>query len=428
MRNNLTTEESVEIKFNNRQLIPFLTALALFLGLFMGGLLMYVFNLVSSKEQPSNQDYSNVLEGSSYYDAEYIQSIVDILNSKYLGDVENITSDDITYGMIQGLIDSLDDKYTNFFNPEQAKEYFEQATGDFEGIGVSLSFNGAYTYVESVLKDHPAEAAGILPGDIILTVDGENVEDTLPALVASRIRGEQGTEVVLGIYRVSEKASEQTEELEVKITRSAIEIDNVSWKKQNDNTVIIEIVQFSDASAQDFNNSWDKVVAEIEEQMPNLENVIVDLRGNPGGYVYSVRYVLEDFLEEGQILMKERSKSKSEIEYTDKRDGAFEDEKLVVLVNEGSASASEIFASAVQDHDRGEVVGERTVGKGVEQEMIQLPDGSLLLLVFQEWLTPNGNRITEESPIIPDYEVEYILENFKTETDPQLDKALELID
>ncbi len=420
--------DSVEIRFNNRQLIPFLTALALFLGLFMGGFLMYIFVIITDDNTPRNSSNNlPTLRSSSYYDQDFIESVVDILNERYLGETDEITSDDVTYGMVKGLIESLNDQYTNYFTPEEAEQYFEQAAGDFEGVGISLSFNGLYTYVETVLKGQPAEAAGIQPGDLILSVDGEDVEDKLPAFVASRIRGEKGTEVVLGIYRAAENASQQEEEIEITITRDRIEVDNVSWEKHDDNTAIIDIVQFSDASAQDFNRSWDKVKSEIEAQMPGLENIIVDLRGNPGGYVFSVRYVLEDFLEEGQIIMKERTKSLREDVYTDERDGPFEDERIIVLVNEGSASASEIFAGAIQDHERGVVVGERTVGKGVEQEMITLPDGSLLLLVFQEWLTPDGRVVRPDEPIIPDHEVEYTLDNFKNNTDPQLDKALELI-
>jgi carboxyl-terminal processing protease len=125
--------------------------------------------------------------------------------------------------------------------------------------------------------------------------------------------------------------------------------------------------------------------------------------------------------------MKERTKNKKETEYEDERNGEFEDVDLAVLVNEGSASASEILAAAVQENERGEVVGKKTVGKGVEQELINLPDGSMIIMVFQEWLTPNGRRINEDSPITPDHEVDYSIEDFKAGQDKQLDKALELI-
>lgn len=425
------TKQTQEIKFNNRQLIPFLTALALFIGMFMGGVIMYAINgatgSFNTPSSSSNNYSSSSNSDSDLYDAAYIQDIVKIINNKYLGDVETLNEEDVTYGMVKGIVNSLNDQYTNFLTPEEAEMYMSSSTGDFEGIGVTLSFNGAYTYVESVIKDHPAESAGVLPGDVILTVDGEDVADTLPGLVAQRIRGEKGTDVTLGIYRLSDKASEQQESLDITVTRQKIEIDNVMWEKIDDRTVVIEIVQFSDENATVFNDSWDKVVSEINSQVPNVENVIVDLRGNPGGYVYSVKHVLEDFLDEGQIIMKERSKAKKEVVYYDERDGAFEGKNIVVLVNEGSASASEIFSAAIQENDLGVIVGERTVGKGVEQEMIQLPDGSLFMLVFQEWLTPNGNRISAEEPIQPDYEVEYTLENFKNQTDPQMDKALELL-
>ena len=423
----MSEQDLEEIRFNNRRLIPFLTVLALFLGLIVGGFSVYILNLFFNSSNNQNYRSELVLKNYNYYDQEYIKSIVDILNSKYLGSLNELSKESITYGIAKGLISSLNDQYTNFFTPEEAEEYFEQVSGDFEGVGISLAFNGAFTYVETVLKGQPAEEAGVLPGDIILSVDGEDVEDKLPALVANKIRGKKGTDVVLIVYRNSEKASEQKEEIKIKITRDSIEVDNVSWKKHDENTVIIDIIQFSDSSAETFNKTWDRIKSQIQQDMPSLQNIIVDLRSNPGGYVLSVRHVLEDFLLNDQIIMRERSKTQKEKVYKDNRDGLFEEEKIVVLVNEGSASASEIFASAIQDHQRGIVIGEKTVGKGVEQEMVELSDGSLILLVFQEWLTPNGRVITAEEPIIPDYEVEYNLENFKNNTDPQLDRALELL-
>ena len=388
---------------------------------------MYAIDLVDNDSGTSNNLQGGILGSSDYYDQAYLQSVIDTINRSYLGQTDDLTKDSVTYGIVKGLVNSLNDRYTFFLDPEEAKAYFDNASGDFEGIGVVLAFNGQYTYVESVIHGQPAEEAGVLAGDIILKVDGNDVEDTLPGIVAQQIRGEKGTDVTLTIYRFEKAASAQQEELDITITRNKIEIDNITWEKQDDNTAIIDIYQFSDVDVTTFINTWDKVVSEIRTEMPNLENIIVDLRGNPGGYVSGVKHILEDFLHDGDVMMGERTKEQDTKTYEDKRAGAFEDQKLVVLVNESSASASEIFSAAIQENDRGVVVGEKTVGKGVEQTLQDFPDGSILFLVFQEWLTPDGRRITEENPITPDFEVEYNLDNFKNNTDPQLDKALELL-
>ncbi|MCA9381249.1 S41 family peptidase [Candidatus Dojkabacteria bacterium] len=422
---NENNNKKLEIASNPIQ--PVLVAMALFIGLMIGGLSMYAIGQVSKGSSPSNNLEGGILGSSDYYDQSYLQNVIDTINSDYLGDTDNLTKDSVTYGLVKGLIDSLDDRYTFFLDPEEAQAYFDNASGDFEGIGVVLAFNGQYTYVESVLKGQPAEEAGLIAGDIILQVDGNDVEDTLPAIVAGQIRGEKGTDVTLTIYRYEENVSKQEEQLDVTITRNKIEIDNITWERLNDNTIIIDIYQFSDVDVTTFINSWDKVVSEIQTEMPNVENIVVDLRGNPGGYVAGVKHILEDFLHDGDVLMGERTKNQDTKTYRDKRDGAFENQNLVVLVNESSASASEIFSAAIQENNRGVVVGEKTVGKGVEQTLEKYSDGSILFLVFQEWLTPDGRRITAENPITPDYEVEYNLDNFKSNTDPQLDKALELL-
>lgn len=408
------------------QIQPVLIGMALFLGLMIGGLVVYAIDLVDN-DNYNNSANQEVLGSSSYYDQEYLQDVVDTINSKYLGETDGLTKDAITYGLVKGLVNSLGDKYTFFLNPEEAEAYFSQAAGDFEGIGVVLSFNGQYAYIETVLKDQPAQLAGVQAGDIILEVDGEDVSDMLPAVVAQKIRGEKDTKVTLKLYRAEDTASAQLDEIDITITRNRIEVDNITWAKENDNTVTINISQFSDKDLQTFIGNWDNVVAEIQAEAPNVENIIVDLRNNPGGYVAGVNYILEEFLENGEIVMKERTKNQEEKVYKDSRKGQFENKNLIVLVNESSASASEIFAAAIQDNDKGKVVGEKTVGKGVEQELQQFGDGGILFLVFQEWLTPDGRRITPENPITPDYEVEYNLDNFKNNTDPQMDKALELL-
>lgn len=360
------------------------------------------------------------------YDKEYVSKVINIFKQRYIEEIDADNSADYTYGVIKGFISALDDRYTTFLTPEEAAVYYSQRNPDFEGIGVTLGYNeeGGYTYVESVLKAHPAERNGILPLDIIYKVDGEDMSGKRPEEVAPKIRGEKGSIVSLQILRDSEGSFQ---EQNFSITRETIQIDNIQWEPIDDSTVKINIIQFSDNTVNEFNANWTSVVNDITSKTPNLKNIIVDLRNNPGGYVMGVQYVMEEFLPNGAVIMRERSKKDGETQYTDKRTGSFEDKKVVILVNQGSASASEIFTSGLQENGRAQVVGMPTVGKGVEQELIELSDGSLLMLVFQQWLTPNGNEISEDNPIKPEFEVEITQEDYQSRKDPQLDKALELL-
>lgn len=422
------TTKNQQLEFYSKRLIPTLTAISFILGIFVGAVFLKGFEVISNNSNREKSDNnitrSQNIPSSEYFDAEFVEDFFQIYSQKYLGE-NGITTEEATHGLIKGFLDELDDRYTYFLDPEEAAQYKDQASGDFEGIGVVLSFQDDYTFIETVIKDHPAESAGLLTGDIIAAVDGEDMAGKLPGEVANVVRGEKGTDVVLSIFRQNDGGT--YEEQDITVTRDRIEIDNVSWEKVNSNTVKIDIVQFSDESAQKFNESWDTITSEIVAEVPNVENIIVDLRNNPGGYVFSVRYVLEEFLGAGDVVMKERTKEEAVSTYRDTREGAFESQDIIVLVNEGSASASEIFAGAIQDNNRGEVVGEPTVGKGVEQEVFTFPDDSLLFIVFQEWLTPSGKRISEKEPIQPDHVVEYTVDDFKAGNDTQLDKALELL-
>jgi len=262
-------------------------------------------------------------------------------------------------------------------------------------------------------------------GDVIASVDGENVLGQYPTQVASKIRGKKGTTVDLKVYRKNDK--DQNELKEFQIVRATINIDNISYKNLGDGIFKINITQFTDSSADMLNRSWDKVVNEIIAENASPKGIVIDLRNNPGGYVFSLRYILEEFMKSGTVLMQEEKKNTDTTVYKDERVGKFEDVPVSVIVNEGSARASEIFASAMQDNNRGKVVGEKTVGKGVEQTLITNDDGSMLILVFQKWLRPNGDQISKDKPIAPDFVVDYTDADVKAGKDPQLDKALELI-
>ncbi len=410
--------ESYRKDSSTKTIAPVLIALSFIIGIGIGALLLSAF---SGKASTDSQNPVSTGTIADYINEPYLENILKIFNERYLHELPS--KDEATYGIVKGFISSLDDKYTSFLDPEEASQYRESRDPSFDGIGVTLKFEEGYTKVETVLKGNPAESAGVLPGDIILEVDGEDMANQFPTYVSSKIRGEKDTQVTLKMYRTS-----TTEIKEFTITRARIETSNISWKELDNGVFQVSISQFIDVTPSDFNKSWDSIVSEILQKNSNPTGIIMDLRGNPGGYVDSVKHVLAEFLKEDQIMMMENSKLYGKIVYKDKRVGRLENLPVTVIVNEGSASASEIFATAIQENGRGLVVGKPTVGKGVEQEVNErFEDGSILVLVFQEWLTPKENRISAENPVKPDHEIDYTEADYAAGADPQLDKAIEVL-
>jgi carboxyl-terminal processing protease len=401
-------------KFSNKSAISFAIGTLAVITAFGGGLVI-----------GSNATRASIAVSSNLpFDADYIQNIYSNVKNNYLGDIPD--GKDLTYGVAKGIVESLGSEYSSFLNPTEAHEYLNSADSAFEGIGVTLGYDGTYTKIVSPLDGYPGQKAGLLPGDLVIEVNGENVTGKQPEIVTTKIRGKADTQVKLKIYRPS-----TSQNLDFEITRTRIKLDNITYKEVKPGIFKINIVRFTEgpnggrSGPQVFNDSWDKVVQEVSAKSP--KGIILDLRNNPGGYVESVRHVAEEFLKQNQTIMGEEEKNKASQTYTDTRGGKFENIPVTVLVNSGSASASEILSAAIQDNKIGKVVGETTVGKGVEQTVITLPDNSLLIIVFQKWLTPSGRQITKETPITPDYKVDLTPADAQAGKDPQLDKALEVL-
>ena len=344
-------------------------------------------------------------------DVDLLWEVWNYLESDYIN--KTLDGESLLYGAAKGLVHGLDDPYSSLLTPEETAAYFSANKGEFEGIGATLKQEGDYTAIESPIDDSPAQKAGLLANDIILEVDGKSTRGQSVFQTASIIRGNAGTDVTLKIYRNS-----TDKEFTVTITRQKIDIDNISLQELENDIVKIKIYKFTEETVAAFNSQWDVIVEKILAK-PNVKGIVVDLRNNPGGYVNSVEYVLGEFLQKGQVVFLEQDRNGKSIEHKVQRTGKFLDVPMVVIVNAGSASASEIFAGALQDNARAKVIGTETVGKGVEQKLLTLSDGSTLQLVFQKWLTPGGKNITKESPIKPDEVVE--------DYDQQDAKALELL-
>lgn len=354
--------------------------------------------------------------GSESLDADTLWEVIDNLEEHYIE--KDLDSEKFSDGMIKGLVDSLDDPYTSYLTKEETGEYLEQNAGKFEGIGTTLRYTGEYTEIESPIDGYPAAAAGLRPGDVILEVDGQDVVGKRAHVVADLIKGEAGTDVTLKLLR-----KEEVKPIEVTIIRTKVDLDSITFKELEDGIILIKINQFTEDDLTTFRRQWDETVKEVRDKNP--EKIVLDLRNNPGGFVDGVIYVATEFFPKDTLIMAEEDRDDKRTEKRTTRDGRFEDVELVVIVNEGSASAAEIMAGAIQDHKRAKIIGMPTTGKGVEQRILPLRNGGSLHVVFQLWLLPSGRNISKESPIEPDIKVELTTEDFKDKKDPQLDRAME---
>jgi carboxyl-terminal processing protease len=347
--------------------------------------------------------------------------VLDLTRRNYV-DSDEIVDEELVYGAIKGMVSSLDDPATVFLTPEETDEYDAASEGKFfEGIGAELGYDDGQVVVVTPLEGSPAKAAGIRPGDYILKIDDYELtsEDTVYDAVA-KIRGEAGTDVVLTVLHKGE-----SEPVEITITRDEITIPSMSLEfiGTEEDIAHFKIGRFTEASYDIWVSQWDKNVEEIVDS--GVDKMILDLRGNPGGFFDAAIYAGDDFLEEGFVISKQKDADGNIEDYDSTQGGDLLDIELVVLINSGSASASEILAGALKQAERGIIIGEETFGKGTAQRVYDLEDGSSLHLTILKWLLPDGSNIERDNAITPDVEVELTNDDFIEGNDPQLDKAIE---
>jgi len=344
------------------------------------------------------------------------------VEKKYV-DQGKIDPQNMFYGSIKGMVASVDDPYTFFLTPKENEQSKADLGGKFEGIGAQLGLKENHIVIIAPLKDSPAEKAGILAGDFILKVDGESTEKWTLTQTVSKIRGPHDTKVVLTVARASG-------EKDIPITRQEIKVPSVevTYEKIQGKTVaLLKLSQFGETT----NNEWEKAAVEISNKWKDREiaGLVLDVRGNPGGYLESSVFIASEFLPKGETVVKQETTSSDDRVYNVKRNGMLLDIPLVVLINQGSASASEILAGALRDHKRATLVGLKSFGKGSVQEAIDLRDGAGLHVTIAKWLLPNGEWINGKG-IEPEYPVELKIDEGNTLTndkDTQLQKALELV-
>ena len=327
----------------------------------------------------------------------------------YLGDVDE---QQMTDYMFLGLVAGLGDRYSTYYTEEEYEQIQRSQNGEYEGIGITLAQrteDGKLQVVECT-EDSPADRAGVQAGDLIESINGTDTEGMTSSQAVELISQSESDEITMSLYR------EETEEtLEVSIVKETVEMQSVNSRMLENQVGYIQITEFTGVTASQFQTAYEELTAQ------GMQKLVIDLRGNPGGLVDSVCDTLSQILPEGVIVYTEdKNGNRSE------RDCAGEspiDIPLAVLVNEESASASEIFAGAVKDYEIGTIVGTTTYGKGVVQNTFRLSDGSVIRLTIAHYYTPEGNDINGVG-ITPDVEVE---QPEDSETDVQLEKALEVL-
>jgi carboxyl-terminal processing protease len=339
----------------------------------------------------------------------------DRLERNYL-DKEDINPAQMVFGAIQGMVASLDDPYTVFLKPPENKEVKEDLNGAFEGVGIQLGYKDDQLAVIAPLKGTPADKAGVRAGDLILKIDEESAIGLSADEAAQKIRGPKGSKVRLTLLSSGEKDSHEVEIIRDTIIVPSVEVDFLS---SNGETVAhLKLMKFGDRTA----DEWEKAVSQILDYQPQVNGIALDLRNNPGGYLTGSVFIASEFLSSGIIVQQEQANGFKET-YSVDRQGKLLKEALVVLINEGSASASEIVAGSLRDHLRAEIVGAKSFGKGTIQEAEDLPGGAGLHITTARWLLPSGESV-DEIGLKPDIEVK---DNPETETDEQLDKAVEVV-
>ncbi len=368
---------------------------------FMSGYFIRDIEATRSFFGPQDTDFTLIMEAYRVLKNEFV-------------DPNGIDDKRLIHGAVSGMVDSLKDPYTTFFNSDDTKRFLEDSEGKFEGVGMEVGLRNNQFQVIAPLKGTPADRAGLLPGDKILTVDGVETKDISVDEAVNLIRGPKGTEVKLSIMREG-----WDEPRDFFIARDVIDLPSLEWEMIDGEIAHIKFYHFSRSADSEFK----KMALDILGS--STKGIILDMRGNPGGYLEVSRQIGGWFLEKGEVFVIEDS-TKGKKEDTVSGTGRLSQYPTVVLINEGSASASEILAGALRDNRDIQLIGKTSFGKGSIQSLERLSDGSSIKITIARWLTPKGETISEKG-LAPDVEVDMTLEDYEKERDPQLDKAIEVI-
>lgn len=355
-------------------------------------------------------------ENHKNLDFELFWTVFDIISTQYYGN-ENIDPQKIQYGMIQGMVGALGDKFSEFMIPEETKQFNEALSGDFEGIGAVVDKHDLWIVVDRVIKGSPALENGVLQGDIVIEANGNKLQDLSLQDAVNFIKWPAGTTVTLKILREGEN-----DFLIKEIIRDKIKIPSVDseiFEKEKIWYIALNI--FGDETSADFEQAL------LSMNTPNIEGIIIDLRDNGGGYLQSAVEILSHFIEKWNVLVttKYADEIKNDVYYSE-NDWYIFDKKIVILMNGNSASASEITAGALRDYKKAILVGDKSYGKGSVQQPFDMPDGSLLKLTIAKWYTPKDYSI-DQNGLHPDIKVDFLREDFENKYDRQLETAKKVL-
>ncbi len=402
-----------------KKLGSLLLSIALLVGVFFIGTLVGIHSseakvpsissvINQSTGQPTNVDFSIFWKAWSLLDEKYVATGTTTTSTS--------TTEDRVYGAIKGMTEALGDPYTVFFPPEESKAFESEISGNFEGVGMEMGIKGNILTVISALKDTPADRAGIRSGDQILKINDILTSNISVEEAIKMIRGEQGTSLTLTLLRPG-----QEKPFDVKLTREVINIPTIETETKN-GVFIIRFYSFTSQSPDLFRNALRQFV------LSKSDKLVLDLRDNPGGYLDAAVDVASWFLPPGKVVVRENfGPNKEEIVSRSKGYDIFGPNlKFAILINGGSASASEILAGALSEYGRATLVGTKSFGKGSVQELVNLTPDTALKVTIARWLTPNGVSISNNG-LKPDYEVQLTDDDIANKKDPQLDKAIEVV-
>ncbi len=382
---------------------------------------------ISSKEPPPSLQTG---------DASMLWQVLAKIEATYY-DKESITAEKIMNGAIQGMVSSLDDPYTVYLPPQQNDDFKQSMAGKFEGIGAELGLKEKNVIVVAPIDGSPAKKAGIKAGDLIVKVNGQYISGLTLNQVVEKIRGPKGTEVILN---VQQKSGEEPKD--IKIVRDEITVKSLTtWTKKvkdiegikkdaqgiaggaENKVIYIRLSQFGDST----NEEWTNVASSVRKQLDadkTIKGIVFDLRNNPGGYLNDAVYIESEFVPSGNAVQQE-DKNKKRTPYPVSGKGVLTDVPVIVLINKGSASASEIVAGGLRDNGRATLVGDKSFGKGTIQQAEDLGGGAGLHVTIAKWLTPNGTWVgngKDGQGLTPDVLVEVDKED--PTHDIQLEKAV----
>lgn len=371
--------------------------------------------ITGKKLPPSDVDFSPVWSAWRIIDDKFVPAAV--ATSTPIATTTDASNDERVWGMIAGLAGSLNDPYTYFLPPAENKQFSDDMSGSFEGVGMEIAVRDKILIVVSPLKGSPAEKAGIKSGDKVLKIDDLDTKGIDISVAVRHIRGVHGTVVTLSILRDGWESPR-----DFKVTRDVINIPTIETKKLDDGTFVIQVMSFGAQSPALFRNALREFV-----QLGGAK-LIIDLRGNPGGYLEAAVDMASWFLPTGKMIVTEDFAGHAQnIVHRSRGYNVFDSNlRIIVLVDRGSASASEILADALRYYRNAKLVGVTTFGKGSVQELIEITPDTALKLTIARWLGPDGEQIPNTG-IVPDVEVKMTEEDVKAGNDPQMDKAVELV-